>query len=408
MSSCAGCQQTLPKREYLTCTKCNKSYDLDCANVPIQRFNNTMTPDHKRNWKCQECYCKMPKVGNSNTPLRPKDSDVALEQSPSSDNSNITFRVKNIPNRTMDISCSDILGDTAIEDKMERETIHSGMITNLTLQNISEVIAQKLKENNQNIVLQIQTTIQAEISKAINELRNELNQETIIIKEKDKQRKIEIEKLNNKIEKLKNENESLKNEMSELGKKITSTAPINDYYSECNSKKIVLHGLSELYRESESDLHNRIVTVFRDIMNVDLTGYIEDFYRIGRNKTMNRPLVIELISKRMTKYLVNNNYYFNKTGLLVTEFLDRAARMERKKIWEQMLMARKKGLYAVIRNNKLYVDGKPYTHESKVNEVPKTPAPPQTRVERRKTDHSEETKYSKVKEYSFRNPRTTV
>ncbi|KAL0829155.1 hypothetical protein ABMA28_004006 [Loxostege sticticalis] len=367
-----------------------------------------MTPDHKRNWKCQECYCKMPKVGNSNTPLRPKDSDVALEQSPSSENSNITFRVKNIPNRTMDISCSDILGDTAIEDNMERETINSGMITNLTLQNISEVIAQKLKENNQNIVLQIQTTIQAEISKAINELRNELNQETNIIKEKDKQRKIEIEKLNNKIEKLKNENESLKNEMNELGKKITSTAPINDYYAECNSKRIVLHGLSELYRESESDLHNRIVTVFRDIMNVDLTGYIEDFYRIGRNKTMNRPLVIELISKRMTKYLVNNNYYFKKTGLLVTEFLDRAARMERKKIWEQVLTARKKGLHAVIKNNKLYVDGKPYTHESKANETAKTPAPPQTRVERRKTDHSEETKCSKVKEYSFRNPRTTV
>lgn len=93
-------------------------------------------------------------------------------------------------------------------------------------------------------------------------------------------------------------------------------------------------------------------------MHVDLTGYIEETYRIGRNELKNRPLVIELISKRMVKHIKENRNYFQGTGLYLTDFLDKKAQKERFLLREEMIKARKKGLHAVIRNNQLLVEGK--------------------------------------------------
>lgn len=39
----------------MTCSKCKLSYDLECANVSVQRFYNTMTTNHKSAWKCMIC-----------------------------------------------------------------------------------------------------------------------------------------------------------------------------------------------------------------------------------------------------------------------------------------------------------------------------------------------------------------
>lgn len=114
----------------------------------------------------------------------------------------------------------------------------------------------------------------------------------------------------------------------------------------------------ENQRETEYDLHDRIINMFRDTLQIDLLGYIEDTYRIGRhihNKT--RPLVIELISKRMVKYLINNNRHLYGTGISISECLNEEERKERNIMRDKMLTARKQGLYAVIRNKKLFIEG---------------------------------------------------
>lgn len=55
---CSRCKQKLPKKEFMTCSKCRMLYDLDCANVSVQRFYNTMTNEHKKLWKCDICQKK--------------------------------------------------------------------------------------------------------------------------------------------------------------------------------------------------------------------------------------------------------------------------------------------------------------------------------------------------------------
>ncbi|CAB3254134.1 unnamed protein product [Arctia plantaginis] len=176
------------------------------------------------------------------------------------------------------------------------------------------------------------------------------------------QRKQELNHLNIEIDKLQIENENLKKEIKGLSTQTSQPT----YIPESNYKKIVLYGLAEYYREPENLLFNRLEDLFRDIAQVDLSGYIEDTYRMGRNTSSNRPLVIELISKRMVKYLLKNSQCFQGTGLFIAEFLDNTARKERAQLREELFAARKKGLHAIIRNKQLYIEGK-LTHLNNFN-----------------------------------------
>lgn len=126
---------------------------------------------------------------------------------------------------------------------------------------------------------------------------------------------------------------------------------------EHNHKKFVRYGLADYYKEPEWELQNRLVELFHEITDVDLTGYIEDMYRAGRKGTKNRPLVIELLSKRMTRYITSNSHCFQGSGLGISEFLDAKARRERAQMREELFKARQNGHHAIIRNNQLYIDG---------------------------------------------------
>lgn len=349
-SKCSGCLQNLPRKKYLTCAYCKKSYDLECANVPSQRFYNTMTHEVKQNWKCQACYCNTPKTGNADTPIRSRDramNDLELN--------NMTTGNKPATTNNDTLSSEDlsILGDTKTIEDM---TI-AKMQSEITLENISEIISIQLRENNISIISQLQATIQTEINKAIDKLKEDVTKEINNLSQQNKNQQTDIELMKAKMAKLDNTNKELREEIKDLEAKLT-TNQMRKFSPESNSKKIVLFGLSEHYKERESDLHNRINQIFRDIMRVDLVGYIEDTYRIGKYNNRNRPLVIELLSKRMAKYITENSQYFQGTNLSISEFLDENERKARKILREDMFNARRKGLYAVIRNNQLYIEGK--------------------------------------------------
>lgn len=371
-SQCAGCKQKLPKREYLTCAYCDNQYDLECANVSIARFNNTMTEAHKHSWKCPDCQCKTPKTGNNdNTPVceakKPSKVHQVLQ---CQTQTNVTQRKKNPSIRqdeTTSLEDLSIIEDTAYLQNLD--STQRNISTEITVQMLSDVIVQKLQENNTSIIAQIQNTIQTEVHKAVNELKNELRNEfkkdTEYLKTENKNRKIEIDQLQGKIETLTQECILLKNEMSKLEVKIV---PTGEYTSENNCKKFVLYGLAEYYKEPEHSLHDRIHRVFQDLLHVNLTGYIEETRRIGRyNGNGNRPLVVELISKRMVKYILDNNHYFQGTGLSVSDYLDNNKRKERKLMREEMMLARQRGSHAIIRNNELFIDGEKINLEHRLH-----------------------------------------
>ncbi|KAL0894534.1 hypothetical protein ABMA27_013111 [Loxostege sticticalis] len=326
-----------------------------------------MTAEYRKRWKCPACYCKTPKTGNLAAPIRPKINNNDEDNYKSPETNNVTLR-KNMTSRNNDTLSSEedisLLGDTFCP-----ENAQTNEQTELTLQSITNVITRSLQENNNMIIIQLQNTIQTEVQKAIQLLRAEYKQDICNLKEENKNITIEIQQLNEKIHKLQKENDLLKKDInSSRTQNPTYTSDTRNNENYC--KKFVLFGLEEYYKEPECDLYDRIHELFRNLMQVDLRGYIEDTYRIGRyNRNGNRPLVVELISKRMVKYLIENSGYLYKTGLSISEFLDRSSRLERKALREKMLLARKNGLHAVLRNNQLYIEGK----ITNINEYPEAP-----------------------------------
>lgn len=73
-----------------------------------------------------------------------------------------------------------------------------------------------------------------------------------------------------------------------------------------------------------------------------------------------RPLMIELLSKQMKRYILENQYLFNNSGLTVYEYLDRKSIEQRKKQTLTLIKVRKEGHHAVIRDNILIINGRKY------------------------------------------------
>ncbi|KAH9636495.1 hypothetical protein HF086_017661 [Spodoptera exigua] len=276
---CPGCQQKVPIRENLTCVLCKCRYDLECAGVSKDHYTKIMTLEHRKSWKCQTCVCKTPKTGNTDsTPVRSaKDLECYTQYliTPEEGN-NITTR-KTITNPSDDTTCSDSLsfiGDTL--QTQESIKICKDTQPLLSMQSLSELIALRLKENNKSLIEELQITIQTEIKKAIADIRQDFELKISDLTTQNNVRKLEIETTNTKLENLRIEIEALKKEIKEI--------PIHQSQSsqtpEINHKKIVLYGLTEYYKEPQSVLYNRLIELFRDIANVDLSGYIEDMYRL--------------------------------------------------------------------------------------------------------------------------------
>lgn len=77
---CDGCKNIIEDKKYLSCGGCKQYYDLVCANIPEQRFINTMTEEHKEAWRCVGCKSKQPKADNTNTPVRSSFEGVTMHR----------------------------------------------------------------------------------------------------------------------------------------------------------------------------------------------------------------------------------------------------------------------------------------------------------------------------------------
>lgn len=177
--------------------------------------------------------------------------------------------------------------------------------------------------------------------------------------------KQEINKINTYIKAIEAENNKLKaqlHEMHNMKNRAENRKPIQeDLHDQDYSKKIILYGLSENSWENEYELHERVVNIFHDILHVNLVGCIDDMKRLGRHG-QRRPLMMELLSKQMKRYVLQNKHLFNNTGLTIHECLDKTSLELRKKQIQVMIKARNKGYHAIIRDQNLIINGQIY-HE---------------------------------------------
>ncbi|CAH2268385.1 jg15839 [Pararge aegeria aegeria] len=309
--------------------------------------------DLRRSWRCMQCEQITRRSRNDNTPVRRNfegdmtttsiDTDMSMDDRFAEDRS--------------------ILGNTITAETPTRKTTTSSPLinTNCTLEQISQLLDTKLEINKRSTLSELKTMIQTEINSAINTLKQELTHKTGMLFSEQTNIKKDISELNGKMKTMESECHKLKTEINSISERFAlKPKPENGADT---SKRIVLYGLNEYHRETEAELNDRIINLFGNILNINLLGYIEDLNRIGK-KSPRRPIVIELISKRMTKYILQNNRYFRNTGFAVTAFLTGEALQERKELKEEYLNARKSGKRASLRGSKLIIDGKEISRAS--------------------------------------------
>lgn len=352
-----------------------------------------MTPEHKRSWICQTCRSKMPKKDNTDTPIRHRDNDIN-NQSPT-DRTNVTIRKKQncILNDSSISGNTSIFGDTMHNDSClndhtpvassrenaankqpSQKTVNPQSLP--TLHQISELLDKKLDSMEKSILGKIAVSLEISLevikqeSKSqqsqINELTTEqrkLQTEIDKIKENFKILEDKNKRLQTELEYMKKQKESTQNiNTNDINSKQDSfhpTSPENNLQDGCNNNnnKIVIYGLDETQHEDEDLLINRIAYAIHEITGIDITGYVEDVARIGR-KGNRRPVVMEFISKRIAKNILQSTYYFRRSGLHVTKYLNEEGRARRKILQEHLYDARNKGHHAIIRDNKLIINGK--------------------------------------------------
>ncbi|KAL4707362.1 hypothetical protein ACJJTC_005291 [Scirpophaga incertulas] len=185
-------------------------------------------------------YLQSTKKGNTNAPVRAMDCEE-------NNKNNVTFRGKTTKNENINHKdVTDDKGDISIIGDTFRYS--TSRETELTLNNISQIIIEKLKENNDSIISQLQSTIQTEINKVILALKQELSSELENIKKQNTERKVDIEKLSSEIEYIKKENEKLRSKILELKDTDITQSSSN---TDSNKSKIIIFGVEEIHGEPE-------------------------------------------------------------------------------------------------------------------------------------------------------------
>lgn len=356
MVNCSACDGKIQNNDALVCTSCLQKFHIACLNLTKEYY--LQNKHHfDTTWQCPTCCNITRRRKNDDTPVRSRTSHT--------------------------------LNDTIMstDDAIEHENSHS-LNTNIptpsmlhrsiSLEAISKLFDTKLKENNDTIFTGLKSFIQTEINKAISKIYDENTKNTEKIQNQQLQHENEIMTINKKLQNLEKEQQKLSQDIQQLHKLMSATTQKFTTNHDGNSKKIVIHGLIEYPQETQDDLLNRVTNLFSEILNIDLYDYIDSIQRIGRRNSK-RPLVIELLSKRMTNYILRNTSYFKQTGISVTEYLTEQCLKDRKIMHEQLRIARENGKYAIIKNNKLIVEGKvigpPFEHQRSTEQQPETNSP---------------------------------
>lgn len=356
--NCSQCEKQIKgTHSVLQCCSCKGTFHLECLNITKACYA-AFSADLKRNWRCVQCMQITRRIRNDNTPIR------SLTETEPSRMNDTTMSIDDflLQNRSVlgeTIPASDFEYKTPEKNGLHSPTVQSGPCT---LQQISQLLDAKFESNKNSILTELRMTIQIEINQAISKLQAELSEKTNTLSTEQLKIKKELQVLNNQIINLEKERQDLKNELQVLKRQtIISESTTNIEYD--RNKKIVLYGLNETHHETELNLHQRIVGIFGDILNINLVGYIEEITRIGK-KGFRRPIVIELISKRMTKYIINNARYFKNTGFAISEYLTGDSLKQRNERREKYMSAKTSGKHAGISGNKFSVNNRP-SHPSR-------------------------------------------
>ncbi|KAJ2940364.1 hypothetical protein O0L34_g40 [Tuta absoluta] len=392
MRDCVLCLKHINTADDLTCTKCRAHFHYQCVNFSQDDFTANKQ-DIERIFVCLECQRLTRRIRNDDTPIK----HTIVSAQTNQESNDILFNETGMSIDEQILDDRSVLGDTQHPEQTTPTPPDNASIT-ITYGEISQLFDLKLKKHSAVLyskIDEIKSIVRDEIVTATHKLEQKFmnyKQEIDLGQQKLRQ---DIENLAKSIEDLQSERKKLKKDIQDLqNRSLSFVATPNIGFD----NKIVLYGIEEIPWETEEDLYNCLLATFKETLNVNLAGYVEDIFRIGKRGNR-RPIVIELVSKKMVKYLLQNKRYFNKTGKAISEYLDEKSLEHRNKLRQILYENKKQGKRAEIRNNKLYIEGTEYNGTDQTTNQPPLETNQQNYSIPRE---SQRTTYSSAARQSFR------
>lgn len=269
-NKCGGCKNIIRSKEFLICSTCKTKFDLLCINLSDRRFNR-MNKETKRNWQCPECSNKLPKEGNTITPVRAIRSDS--------------------PTNSLDTSVSSICDAVGMTKSNSQQQTASHIDSNITLQDIRRLFKEEVSEIVRNQVTQELEAIKCSLdffNEKYEELRNKLDN------------KIDI------ITKLESDNQALRTTLRDVLSRLSITE------QQMRENNLEINGIPENRSENLKNVFLQLANTINCPINDNEVIHISRIAKVAKDNDRPRTVIVKLHSQLSRDSILAAVSTFNK------------------------------------------------------------------------------------------------
>lgn len=169
-----------------------------------------------------------------------------------------------------------------------------------------------------------------------------------------------MRQMNNKLDVLMTEMKQIKDENKKLKKKVEEQeSRIGRLERAVRSKNIVIKGIEEEESENENSIKEKVNRIIHKIgINVETERDIDEIRRIGRKETgKKRPTLVKLMRESTRSEILRNARHLKGTTIWIDEDFPKNVQEKRMTLIPRLKEARDRGHRAVLKYDKLIVDG---------------------------------------------------
>lgn len=186
------------------------------------------------------------------------------------------------------------------------------------------------------------------------------------MEERDERMERKIDAFQNELSKINRENKQLKSENQQLKQRITTQEKrMEEIEREIRKRRIIIHGIKEQDEEKDIQVKEKVRTVLRDMeIKIVMEEEITEIRRIGNQQIGKvRPILLELRNWSKKMEILKATKKLQGTKIYMEEDYSKEIQGQRKELIKHRNTIRAKGHHAIIRYNRLIINGDTYTLE---------------------------------------------
>lgn len=203
---------------------------------------------------------------------------------------------------------------------------------------------------------------------------NEILKKLTRIEESNNRLEKKIDKLQEELTETKKENKEIKEKVRRAEQKIEEQERrIQTLEREIRKKNIIIYGVKEEENETEQIRKEKIKEVLKKIeIPIDISKEIQQIYRMGKQEVIggkSRPILVELTTEKKRADIFKDSKKLKGTDIWIAEDYSKMVQEIRKSLIPFLKDARNNGCKAIIRYDKLIVNGKMYSPEDLIQKT---------------------------------------